>query len=131
MPVNREACSLLAETIGLLVGELADEPAEVPHRGMVLREAEYLARKAWTRASIAGHIAVKYGGAGRGGGGTGGAGAGAGAGAKRGSGGAPGAGRTRTRTRNRLGAAGRPAASKRKAVELDENGWVKAPEETQ
>lgn len=62
MPVNKEACSLLAETIGIILGEFADEPPEMPHKNMIFREAEYLAKKAWTRASIAGHIAVKYGG---------------------------------------------------------------------
>lgn len=93
MPVNTEACSLLAETIGLILGEFADEPPEMPHKNMIFREAEYLAKKAWTRASIAGHIAVKYGGS-----------------------------STRRVPVRRLGA--RPPSKKRKAVELDENGWV-------
>ncbi|KAK7087708.1 hypothetical protein V1264_021722 [Littorina saxatilis] len=64
MPVNKEVYSFLAETIGIILGEFADDPPEVPHKNMILKEAEYLCKKSWTRSSIAGHIAVKYGGAG-------------------------------------------------------------------
>ena len=93
MPMNKEACSLLAETIGIILGEFADEQPEThhSHRELIFKEAEYLAKKACTTASIAGHIAVKYGG-------------------------------TSSRRVPVKKAASKPAAKKRKAVELDENG---------
>lgn len=59
--MNREACSLLAETIGIILGEFADDPDNKTHRNQVYKEAEYLAKKSWIRSSVVGHIAIKYG----------------------------------------------------------------------
>lgn len=56
--MNREACSLLAETIGIILGEFTDE---IEYRDQIYKEAEYIAKKSWFRSTVVGHIALKYG----------------------------------------------------------------------